>query len=152
MTDLEALARLVTYCPSLGEFRAGGRLLGTNQSRGYTSIKYAGKAVLAHRLAWFMCYGTVPRSIDHINRDKRDNRIENLRQATASENQCNRGVQSNNTSGCAGVALNRQGTKWQAYIKKDGRRKHLGVFERKEEAIACRKAAEAELFGAFAPA
>jgi hypothetical protein len=150
--DLAVLAELLWYDSETGLFsRLCGAPIGTRHSKGYVSIKLHGYEALAHRLAWYMTHGETPAGIDHINRVKHDNRIANLRPATSSENQCNRGVQSNNTSGVTGVARNRHDTAWQAYIKLAGKRKHLGTFQDFDEAVAVRKAAEAAMFGRFAP-
>ena len=150
--DLAPMAALVNYDRLTGLFtRLDGIPVGTAHSKGYVSIKAGGQEVLAHRLAWFFVYGKQPASIDHINRIKSDNRIDNLRPATASQNQCNRGVQSNSSSGVCGVARNTRDTAWQAYIKLNGKRKHLGLFREFADAVAARRLAESALFGAFAP-
>lgn len=151
MQQLKQLAGLVAYDPFTGLFFDGTRELGTRHSKGYVNIKLAGCSVLAHRLAWFIAYGNAPRQLDHINRDKTDNRLANLREATPSQNQCNRGLQSNNASGCSGVARNRQDTAWQAYIKVGGKRHHLGTFKDLAAAIDVRKANEVKYFGEFRP-
>jgi hypothetical protein len=70
--------------------------------------------------------------IDHINGDKTDNRICNLRIATQSQNAANAANRKNNTSGFRGVS--RRGNKWQSYITVNGKRKHLGFYSTKEEA------------------
>ena len=150
---LSEVAKLVSYDKSTGVFRAvsSGRVLCTKHPRGYVRVKVGGFDVLAHRLAWYIEHKQEPKLIDHINRVKADNRIANLREATPSQNQCNRGVQSNSSSGFTGVAKTRQGDKWQAYIKLDGKRSHLGVFAKLEDALAARQSAEKELMGGFAP-
>lgn len=150
--SLAAIAKLVRYDAETGAFTAlDGRPLGARQSRGYINISIGGHKALAHRLAWFSMTGQDPSHIDHINRVRVDNRWSNLRQADAGLNQCNRSVARNNTSGVPGVALDRHGRKWQAYIKRFGKRVHLGVFEVFDDAVAARKAAEARVFGEFAP-
>ena len=70
--------------------------------------------------------------VDHINGNRLDNRKENLRLVTKSQNMMNRGVQKNSTSGYKGV--NEHQGKWRAYILENGKQKHLGVFEDKKEA------------------
>lgn len=151
--SLHLAARHVRYDPGTGVFTSlDGRPLATKHPRGYVRVKVAGLDVLAHRLAWFIVYGREPVAmIDHKNRDRADNRIENLREATPSQNLCNRNPRPDTVSGVVGVARTRQGTKWQAYIKLNGKRKHLGVFADLAEAVAARKAAEPMMFGAFAP-
>lgn len=84
----------------------------------------------AHRIAWLYVYGKFPKKhIDHIDMDITNNRISNLRLATRSQNQCNRGVQSNNTSGHKGVSFDKKQKKWHAYIKINNKRKHIGYFK-----------------------
>ena len=78
--------------------------------------------------------------IDHINGDRYDNRIINLKEATTSENNRNRRITDRNTSGYVGVV--KQGDKWYAYIKVDGKKIHLGTYNTKDEAIQARKQAE----------
>lgn len=149
---MAVLASLVWYEPETGAFtRLGGTPIGTRHCKGYVSIKLGGYECLAHRLAWYMTHGEAPDEIDHKNRGRSDNRIDNLRPATRSQNGCNRGPQANSTSGVSGVARNRQDTAWQAYIKLSGKRKHLGTFRDFGEAVAARKEAEAAMFGSFAP-
>lgn len=115
-----------------------GAVAGCLSLNGYTLIRIDRKLHLAHRLAWIYCNGSaqMPRLIDHINGSKTDNRISNLRPATKVMNgQNRRTAQSNNkSSGLLGVAYIAHTGKFTAYIDKDGRRKYLGLFERKEDA------------------
>ena len=89
--------------------------------------------------------------IDHINRDRLDNDIGNLRWASHTENNQNASKRKDNTSGISGVILNKKLNKWQVYININGKRQHGGCFIDKNEAIAKRKAMEIEYFGEFAP-
>jgi len=74
----------------------------TNHDK-YIRVRINNKLHLIHRVIFFMHYGYSPKEIDHINCDRTDNRIENLREATGCENQKNRGKQKNNTSGYKNV-------------------------------------------------
>jgi len=85
--------------------------------------------------------------IDHINRDKLDNRRANLRFVTDTVNNRNTGIPANNTSGVKGVVWHRQTRKWQAQIKIPGRHIYIGLFNSLEAATAARLAAEAKLWG-----
>lgn len=90
---------------------------------------------MAHRVIWAIHYGEWPENeVDHINGNKTDNRIENLRIATPSENRCNRGKQRNNTSGYKGVYFNKRSNSWYAEIRKSGIKKYLGSAKTPEEA------------------
>lgn len=115
---------------------------------GYVRIRINGKLELAHRLAWNMTYPGNPvgpdEQIDHINHDRTDNRIVNLRKASNTENSRNASIGSNNTSGAVGVWFEKRRNKWAVEIKVDRRKIHIGQFENFDEAVAARKAAEVE--------
>lgn len=89
--------------------------------------------------------------IDHINRNPLDNRLSNLRYATAQENSRNKSIQKNNTSGCTGVHLIKSVNKWQATININENHMYLGIYDDKDEAIRVRKEAEEKYFGEFSP-
>ena len=82
------------------------------------------------------------RCVDHIDRNKLNNHISNLRYATTSQNAMNKSIQSNNTSGIVGVYFCKDKNKWRAVIKKDRNPIHLGYVETKEGAIEARNKAE----------
>lgn len=87
--------------------------------------------------------------VDHINGNKLDNRRENLRLVTKSQNQMNRGLSSNNTSGTKGVCWDKNNKKWEVRITYNCITKHLGRFTSKSDAIAARRNAEIKYFGRF---
>ena len=87
--------------------------------------------------------------IDHINGKTFDNRKNNLRVASKSQNAMNKGLQDNNTSGVTGVYWHKQLSKWVAYITVDGQYIYLGSFNKFEEAVKARKEAEEKYFGEF---
>ena len=89
------------------------------------------------------------RCVDHIDRNKLNNHISNLRFATNSENGMNKSKHSNNISGITGVCFCKDRNKWRAVIKKDRNPIHLGYFETKEEAIEARNNAEETYFKEF---
>lgn len=124
----------------------GTRALATDNGQGYGSGSFLGYRFAAHRVVWAHYYGNWPQyTIDHINGVRDDNRIVNLRDVTSKENSKNQRRNSLNTSGVSGVRKPRGRKTWYAGITKDGERVHLGSFQTKAEAIAVRKAAEAEL-------
>ena len=150
---------LFSYNPETGEFtrkarRQGarvGQVCGSPDSHGYLQIKINGRNYFAHRLAWLVVYGEWPKhQIDHIDRNPTNNRIANLREATNSQNNHNRGQQVNNTSGYKGVCWNKRAKRWKAYIKLHGRRTHLGYFNTADAAHAAYCVAAQELHGEFA--
>lgn len=89
--------------------------------------------------------------VDHRNKNRADNRKENLRCCSRTENARNRGLQSTNKSGVAGVYFDKERSRWAANIIVNGKRKFLGRFETKEGAVMARLSKEVELFGEFSP-
>lgn len=104
---------------------------------GYRLIRLYGYQTTAQRVAWCMVYGEWPsHCIDHINGNRADNRLSNLREATYSQNGQNRGKPANNTSGVKGVSWSKSHKKWQAAIAFNGSQRHLGRFDTIEGARA----------------
>jgi hypothetical protein len=132
------LKELLTYNPETGIFnwiKRNGNIAGSRHNQGYTIITVNRQKYLAHRLAWFYVKGSFPSEfIDHINHICHDNRITNLRQATFSQNQHNRRLNVNNSSGFKGVYWNKSANKWQSQIQMSGIKKGLGLFTDKNEA------------------
>jgi hypothetical protein len=152
----ERLKELADYDPETGVFtwRASrprarkGAIAGTKRPDGYWAIAIDCKLCYAHRLAWLYMTGKWPTAdIDHINGNKSDNRIANLRQATRSQNKANTPPPRHNTSGLKGVSL--EGRRWKAQIERDGKKCHLGLFDTPEEAYAAYCKAAREHFGEF---
>lgn len=109
-----------------------GDIAGQILRNGYRTVGVFGKRYKASRLCWFLHCGKWPRKeIDHINGVRADDRIENLREATRSQNQANASYEHSNTSGYRGVSRTSQG-KWIAYISINGRNKCLGTYEKPE--------------------
>lgn len=128
-----------------------GAAAGTPHAKGYISIGIGRNHFLAHRLAWALHFNEWPsKQIDHINGDKADNRIANLRLATNAENHANRGAQRNSTSGVKGVYWFKPQRKWKAQIQVNGKAIVIGYFVEKSDAIAARLEAEKKYQGAFA--
>ena len=157
--NIETLQSHLTYCPTTGEFR---RLIATNNrvkvgeisgsiSYGYRTIMVNGETHKAHRLAWLYMTGSWPvAEIDHINGERDDNRWENLREATREENQHNRKLTKNNTSGAKGVYRYKRTGKWCAQCMVDGKRQHLGYFANLVEANNAVRTFRENYHGAFA--
>ena len=110
-----------------------------------------GKSYLAHRVVWAIVYGAWPESeVDHVNMDRADNRMANLRAADHSENNRNRSVQSNNTSGLKCVSWHKGAGKWRAQIVLHGKPRHIGLFATSDEAYAAYRAAVGDMHGEYA--
>ncbi len=114
-------------------------------SLGYVFISIFDRHIRAHRLIWLMQTGSWPDGeIDHIDHCRTNNRWSNLRSVMTAENNRNRSLGSNNTSGVFGVSWQKNRGRWHAKIKVDGKTIHLGRFEDFASAAAARKAAETE--------
>lgn len=124
-----------------------GQEAGVPRHDGYKVLMVDGEYYLSHRIAYKMYHGTDPNGIiDHINRDCSNNSKENLRDTTSTVNMRNIGIRSNNKSGVTGVSWFSSCNKWRAtaYIKR--KQIHLGLFERKEDAIQARRKYEESVY------
>jgi hypothetical protein len=119
-----------------------GMVAGTRDTKGYIRIRVDGVDYRAHILAWFAHYRLRPTGeIDHINRDKTDNRISNLRVVNRRENILNRGIQKNNTSGHTGINWRKDYKKWTASYTVNKKQVHVGYFTNVRDAVAARATA-----------
>ena len=126
--------------------RAGDIVGSINGTTGYKVVRVDMVIYFVHRLIWLWQYGYFPENdIDHINRDKTDNRLENLREVTRSCNIKNRPLQGNNSTGVCGVEYRPKDKRWLARIAHNKEQVYLGVFKCKTEAVCHRFAAEQAL-------
>lgn len=140
----QTLLEVLDYNPDTGEFRwkaqisrkskIGGRAGSLSKHLGYRILRIGGIQIYEHRAAWFYVYGRMPLGdIDHINGDKSDNRICNLREATRAKNMLNlHKPNKNNKTGFLGV--HKVGNSYASRITVAGQTKHLGCFKTPEEA------------------
>ena len=143
MISVYDLHEALNYSPLTGEFtwrsgahrRVAGSVAGTMRKDGYWQIGVLGDRYLAHRLAWMCIYGEAPeREVDHINRNRSDNRAQNLRLVSRNENAQNASHSKNNTSGYRGVTFNRKNRVWIAQIGHEMKSIYLGSFVDRDEA------------------
>lgn len=155
MISQTRLRELLHYEPQTGAFtwkhtsrrRIAGKEAGWINAKGYRQIEIDGVAYKAHRLAWLFVYGTWPRGeIDHLNRTKDDNRVDNLRDVSRPQNIRNQAPRAGSTTGVPGVVWRERLNKWVVEIGIGPRanrwRKHLGTFETLFDAVAARRSAE----------
>lgn len=152
MPPLAFLQERFAYCPATGQLtyripvsqrRRVGAVAGFIHRTGYRYVKFAfgGGAiqVATHRIAWALSHHDCPPShleIDHIDRNKLNNRLDNLRLVTRAENAKNMPEKrANRAAGGRGVSRLKRG-RWRAYKYTDGRYVHLGYFLTEQEAIA----------------
>lgn len=115
--------------------KSAGAIAGT-RNKGYWQVGLDGKRYQAHRIIFAMHHGFLPEQVDHIDGDKLNNKIENLRQATNAQNHWNTGIRSTNKSGVKGVCWNKQSRKWRALCRVNGRQQHVGDFATIQDAEA----------------
>ena len=115
-------------------------------SHGYRRIRIDKIEYTVHSLVWFYHYGKFPSNeLDHINRIRDNNVLENLREVTHQQNAFNLPIMKHNKSGTPGVCYDKWGSRWRAYHHSTSRRKYLGSFKSKKLAIGARKKYEARL-------
>ena len=158
MITQKTLKKNLRYNPDTGEFtrltspRNGisvGDVAGSKCRDGYIGIGLLCHKYKGHRLAFLYMTGHIPKSCDHINRDRSDNRWANLRAATVSQNAANAKLPITNTSGCKGVHWHKNSQKWHARIRVKGSRLHLGSFTCKYAAYESYAFASRKYFGEF---
>jgi len=165
LPEISLLRQLIDYNPTSGQFiwayrpvtmfgrewkyhqwnntHAGKECFITPRGAGYLGGCVLGVKLKSHRVAWALHHGSWPiYDIDHINHDRTDNRIANLRHVHRSENNKNRPPQKNNRSGFVGIAWNPECRKWKCDIGHEGANVYLGVHACIGVAIRARRNAE----------
>lgn len=124
--------------------RFSGKSCCNPSRKGYLRAAIDGVHFYLHRLAYKIVHKIDAEQVDHIDGNKTNNRIGNLRDVSNQDNMKNLPLRTKNNSGAHGVGWSKQSKKWYAQIKANGKRKHLGFFVDIEDAISARKAAEIE--------
>ncbi len=137
------LKELVRYDKHSGYFtNIKKKRVGTPNDKGYLTLWLDGKNRKAHRMAWLYMHGKLPIEIDHVNHNKADNRLINLRDVTRKENMRNVKKGKGNNSGEVGVGWDKDNSRWRARITVDAKVIHLGRFSLYSDAVNARKNAE----------
>jgi len=154
--DQKSLKELLCYNPLTGVFTWKSKVQNSPANigdtagydvKGYTMMSIHDSRYYAHRLAWLWKHGEFPTfEIDHINHNRKDNRICNLREVKHIDNCRNCSMNSNNTSGATGVYFNKITKLWLANITVNKVRKYIGEYSNKADAIRARKSYE-EYYG-----
>ncbi len=157
--DQEYLKEVLNYCPDTGVFTwlkslskktKIGSAAGTLMSTGYVQIKINGKLYKSYHLAWLYMTGELVKDqIDHVNRCRSDDRFDNLREATRSQNQGNRKKRIDGSSKYKGVGWCKKSNKWRARITLNSKEKILGYFQSEEDAAFAYDKAAISQWGNF---
>ena len=158
MLTLERLKKDLHYDPQTGVFtwlvhkgsRVPGPIPRNPDKNGYLRVGVDGKTYKQHRLAWYyMTSEWPPEQIDHIDTIVTNNRWANLRLATQTQNQCNRGARKKTVSGLKGVSWNAKKCRWQVSVGLNNKLLYVGLFDDKYEAHAAYCRAAQECHGVF---
>jgi len=123
---------------------------GKNRKDGYLDIQFKGKMYLAHRLIWLWHGNDLPEFLDHVDCDRGNSKIENLRAASRAQNMSNVSIYCNNKSGVKGVIWSKQHNMWRARIGVNGKKVEVGLFKILSEASNALNIARINLHKEFA--
>lgn len=139
--------KIITMNNAIGD--VAGSIIDTVDGYRYMRISHNNKKYKSHRLAFLYMIGSIPERIDHKDRNSLNNKWDNLRESTATQNCQNSTIQKNNTSGYTGVHFQRKNKKWVARIVVDGKRKALGCFLLAKDAAITHNIAAKKYFGEY---
>jgi len=145
LPPLDELQARFTYRPDTGALqRLDGSVVTCRDRAGYLIVGANGRYLKAHRVCWKLHHGEDPVVVDHINGDRSDNRICNLRSVDTTTNLRNRARSAKNTLGVSGVYWDTRNAVWRAHISDGVKKRHLGSFPTIIDAVAARFRAEAQ--------
>ncbi len=159
MISQSELQKLFKYNKETGDFirkvktaiaTSVGEKAGYKNKQGYVQMRIQGKTYQAHALAWLYMFGEIPTLIDHIDGNRSNNAITNLRIADRSINGFNREKKSESSSVFKGVLWSKKYGKWESKINASGKRKHIGYFHSEQEAGHAYNKSAIELHGEYA--
>jgi len=127
-----------------------GSEVGSLQTGGYLAAKLHGKRYPIHKIVYALHYGHVPDFVDHIDGNRQNNKIENLRECTKSQNNTNTSIRSHNTSGYKNVSWHKQTQKWRVIVRANGKPHSFGLYDDIELADLVATEARNKLHGQFA--
>ena len=122
---------------------------GAVSGNGYRHVRLKNKTYLAHRIIFFMHHGYFPKEIDHINKNTLDNRIENLREVTRTQNNLNQNLRKDNSSGHSGIYFSKQFNTYHARVWVNGKNVWGKYFRELDDAVAARNACMEKIHGEF---
>ena len=102
---------------------------GSITSDGYRSVMINYKNIATHRIIYMMFNNTLPKELDHIDGNRLNNNIDNLREVTSCQNSCNTKLRADNKSGIKGISWSKRSKKWHAYLNINNKRKNIGFFK-----------------------
>jgi len=140
--DYNELTGELSFVETKGRGKRKDKMVGCITKQGYLVVWAEKRSYQAHRLIWMHFYGKEPvNGIDHIDGNKLNNAIINLRDVSQQENTKNRRKSKNNTSGFVGVFWDKNKDKWRARVNVNKKAVYLGYFSCKGDAITARKKA-----------
>ena len=140
--DYDSSTGIFYHAKNKGKAKKGEVAGGYHKHTKAIYLRINGKKELAHRIAWLYEYGLLPQNqLDHINHDRSDNRITNLREVTHSENMKNKSKYKNNQYGVTGISKDKRCGKFRAYININGKPKGVGYYDEFNDAVVARNQA-----------
>lgn len=130
----EILSEIFDYKDGLLFYKSTGKEAVSFDNKGYKRAKIGRNTYLVHRIVFMLHHGYLPKFLDHIDNNRTNNKIENLRPATSAENNRNRSISSRNRSGIKGIMWAEPNKKWKVQCTVDYKQHHIGYFNDIEDA------------------